>query len=212
MTAVPPGSQSREMCHHRALLAARSRYAEEQLHDAIERGATQYVILGAGLDTRVYRDPNATLRVFVPIDFEGRTLASALERAGFQADEVSFFSWLGVSPYSGVEATLAALAFIGSLPTGSGVVLDYAPRRSLFDAEGFGAETALDTLASRLADPDEPLQLFVDPRALDKLLRSAGFHDVEDLGPEEIDRRYFSVRADGLRMPAGAAHLVSARV
>jgi O-methyltransferase involved in polyketide biosynthesis len=212
MTAVPPGSQGRVIRQNRALLAARSRYAEEQLNEALVRGARQYVILGAGLDTFAYRNPNTNLRVFVPTDFEERTLASALEAAGFRAGEVSFFSWLGVSPYPTVQATLEALAFIGSLPAGSGLVLDYASRRSLLDAEGFAAETALDSLASRFADLDEPLELFVDPGALDKLLRSAGFREVEDLGPAEIDQRYFGDRTDGLRMPAGAAHLVGARV
>ena len=32
-------------------MVARSRYAEDALARSIERGATQYVILGAGLDT-----------------------------------------------------------------------------------------------------------------------------------------------------------------
>src|ERR1035441_10663269 len=35
----------------RAFMAARSRYAEDELTAAIDRGATQYVVLGAGLDT-----------------------------------------------------------------------------------------------------------------------------------------------------------------
>src|SRR5262249_49092923 len=41
----------------RALVAARSRYAEDQLAIAVERGVRQYVILGAGLDTFAYRSP-----------------------------------------------------------------------------------------------------------------------------------------------------------
>jgi len=38
-------------------LAARSRYAKDELHSAIKRGVHQYVILGAGLDTFAYRNP-----------------------------------------------------------------------------------------------------------------------------------------------------------
>ncbi len=41
----------------RAFMVARSRYAEDQLALAIARGARQYVILGAGLDTFAYRNP-----------------------------------------------------------------------------------------------------------------------------------------------------------
>ncbi len=57
----------------RAFLAVRSRYAEDRLASAVERGVflaggalRQYVVLGAGLDTFAYRNPfsSAGLRVF----------------------------------------------------------------------------------------------------------------------------------------------------
>src|ERR1700678_1790722 len=41
----------------RAFLVVRSRYAEDQLARAVERGTRQYVVLGAGLDTFAYRNP-----------------------------------------------------------------------------------------------------------------------------------------------------------
>jgi methyltransferase (TIGR00027 family) len=233
---ITPGSRSAEMRNRRALLAARSRYAEDALNAAVARGATQYVILGAGLDTYAYRNPHINLMVFevdhpgtqawkrtrleaagiaippslafVPEESEERSLP-ALQAAGFQTGEVSFFCWLGPSLYPSAPATLSTLAFIGSLPNGSGVAFDYAVRRSSIDEM---EETAMDPLASRLVEPGEPLELLVDSRALNRLLRSAGFHQVEDLGPLEIDQRYFSARSDGLRFAPGLAHLVTARV
>jgi methyltransferase (TIGR00027 family) len=48
----------------RAFLVARSRYAEDQLAAAVADGVTQYVLLGAGLDTFAYRNPHPSLRVF----------------------------------------------------------------------------------------------------------------------------------------------------
>src|SRR6202012_3855116 len=48
----------------RAFLVARSRYAEDTLAAAVAQGVTQYVLLGAGLDTFAYRNPYPTLRVF----------------------------------------------------------------------------------------------------------------------------------------------------
>jgi len=49
----------------RAFMAARSRYAEDQLAQAVEQRVAQYVVLGAGLDTFAYRNPHAAyLRVF----------------------------------------------------------------------------------------------------------------------------------------------------
>src|SRR5215813_10168046 len=48
----------------RAFIVARSRYAEDQLADAVRLGVRQYVVLGAGLDTFAYRNPFEHLRVF----------------------------------------------------------------------------------------------------------------------------------------------------
>jgi methyltransferase (TIGR00027 family) len=234
---VESKSQSVGMRRYRALLAARGRYAEDALRVAVSHGAKQYVIVGAGLDTYAYRNQNKNLRVFevdhpatqawkrmrldaagiaipptlafVPTDFVEPTLPEALHGAGFRAGEAGFFSWLGVSPYPDAQATLEMLAFIGSLPTGSGVVFDYAVCRASFDP---AEETAMDGLASRLAGRDQSLEFFIDSRALDQLLRCAGFHEVEDLGPAEIDQHYFSDRTDGLRMPPGLVHLVTACV
>ncbi len=39
----------------RAFIAARSRYVEDELAAAIQRGVRRYVVLGAGLDTFAYR-------------------------------------------------------------------------------------------------------------------------------------------------------------
>ena len=223
--------------HIRAFMAARSRYAEDELTVAIARGATQYVVLGAGLDTYAYRNAHSRLRVFevdypatqswkrrqlecagiaipssltfVPTDFEEQSLGSALDSSGFQNGEISFFSWLGVTPYLTAEAAMATLAFIGSLPAGSGVVFDYAVERSSLDSV---EQLAIDALASRVARAGEPFRLFLDPRALNRMLRAAGFHEIEDLGPSDIDERYFTGRTDGLRVSMGLAHLVNARI
>jgi O-methyltransferase involved in polyketide biosynthesis len=43
----------------RAYVAGRSRYAEDELALAVERGVSQYVILGAGLDTFEIHIPKA---------------------------------------------------------------------------------------------------------------------------------------------------------
>src|SRR5580693_1539028 len=48
----------------RAFMAARSRYAEDELARAVAHGVRQYVVLGAGLDTFAYRNPYPGLRVF----------------------------------------------------------------------------------------------------------------------------------------------------
>src|SRR4051812_23510279 len=39
----------------RAIMTVRNRYVEDELESAIQRGISQYVILGAGLDSFAYR-------------------------------------------------------------------------------------------------------------------------------------------------------------
>ena len=66
----------------RALMAMRSRFAEDRLAQAAARGVGQYVIIGAGLDTFPWRQPKfaAVLRIFAvdhPVSLElGSTTAA----------------------------------------------------------------------------------------------------------------------------------------
>lgn len=222
----------------RAYVAARSRYAEDELALAIERGVSQYVILGAGLDTFAYRNPypESALRVFevdhpatqawkrarlkavgiplprnlrfAPLDFEKQALADGLLEAGYDPNAGAFFSWLGVAPYLTIDGVMTTLRFIASAPKGSGVIFDYAPAPSLLPP---AQQLVIDALAKRLSAAGEPLQTFFDPSELMKDLQAMGFGHVEDIGPEELNARYFKDRTDGLRV-GNLAHMINAQV
>jgi methyltransferase (TIGR00027 family) len=221
----------------RAFMAARSRYAEDELARAVAHGVTQYVVLGAGLDTFAYRNPHAGLRVFevdhpdtqawkreqlraagiaippsltfVPIDFERQTLADGLAACGFKANASAFFSWLGVTPYLTREACMTTLSFIAKMPAGSGVVFDFAVDPALLNA---GQRQALDALSARVARYGEPLQLFFDPAKLQDELKTLGFHRTEFLQGKELNARYFKERSDGLLVRGSLGHLMEAWV
>jgi methyltransferase (TIGR00027 family) len=222
----------------RAFMAARSRYAEEELALGVKRGVHQYVILGAGLDTFAYRNPHpeGVLHVFevdhpatqawkrarleeigvtlpddltfAPVDFETQTLAGGLRDAGYDPGKCTFFSWLGVTEYLTTEAVMATLRFIASAPVGSGVVFDYMISPSLLTP---AQRSVFDALARRVASAGEPWQAFFDPGLLTRDLRSIGFGYVEDQGPEEINARYFKNRKDGLRV-GSLSHVMNAQV
>ena len=221
----------------RAFMAVRSRFAEDELANSVGSGTKQYVVLGAGLDTFACRNPHADLRVFevdhpatqqwkreqlqaagiaipsqavfVPIDFERETLGDALDRGGFRLqDHPAFFSWLGVVPYLSERAFEDTLNFIAAMPKPSGVVFDYGVARS---ALSWRERFVLDALAARVAAAGEPFQLFFEPEQLAAQLRQIGFNHVEDLGSDEINRRYFSGRADGLKLRGNLGRLVYAR-
>ena len=221
----------------RAFMAARSRYAEDELARAVEVGVTQYVVLGAGLDTFAYRNPHPGLLVFeidhpatqawkrqqlqearipippsltfVPVDFEHQTLADALARSGLNANAPAFFSWLGVTPYLTREACMTTLGVIAKMPAGSGVVFDFAIDPALLNA---GQRQALAALSKRVAAAGEPFQLFFDPAKLQAELKSFGFHRTEFLQGAQINARYFKDRADGLCVRGSLGHLMSAWV
>jgi methyltransferase (TIGR00027 family) len=222
----------------RAFLAARSRYAEDELHVAIKRGIQQYVVLGAGLDTFAYRNPypEDVLHVFevdhpttqtwkhtllkqagIPIpstltfssvDFEIEALEEGLRRAGFDTRICTFFSWLGVTPYITSSAVTTTLRFVASMPVGSGIVFDYMISPSLLNPT---TRQAFDGLAHRVALAGEPFQTFFDPSMLKSGLKAMGFGQIEDLGPEELNGRYFQGRVDDLRV-GSLSHVMNARV
>jgi methyltransferase (TIGR00027 family) len=221
----------------RAFMAARSRYAEDELARAVARGVTQYVILGAGLDTFAYRNPHPGLLVFeidhpatqawkreqleaaairippsitfVPIDFEQQTLESGLKDCGFNTTTAAFFSWLGVTPYLTHAACRTTLSLIARMSAGSGVVFDFAVDPALLSP---GQRQAFDALAKRVAATGEPFQLFFDPEKLRDELKSLGFDRTEFLEGKELNARYFKDRSDGLLVRGGLGHLMAAWV
>ncbi len=217
----------------RAFLVARSRYAEDSLAHAVANRVTQYVLLGAGLDTFAHRNPYSQLHVFevdhpatqqwkrelleanslpaptnltyTHVDFEHETLPEQLLASGFDPHIPTFFAWLGVVPYLTLSAFRATLSFIAAQPAGSGIVLDYGQPRS---ALPFFEQLAHDSLASRVQLAGEPFQLFFTPSEI--AAEFTTFHNIEDLGSLEINTRYFANRTDNLKVLGSAGRLISA--
>ncbi len=205
----------------RLFIAVRTRFAEDALAAAVERGVRQLVVLGAGLDTYAYRSPfGERLRMFevdhpstqawkrgrlaeagialpgwltfAPVDFERESLAEGLEGAGFDREAPSFFTWLGVVPYLSEEATWSTLRFIASLPGGAQVVFDYSDPPESLSPE---ARAYHDERAERVAALGEAWVNYFEAEKLNPRLRALGFDEIEDLGPPQIAARYFPNRA-----------------
>jgi methyltransferase (TIGR00027 family) len=208
----------------------RSRFAEDCLADAVARGITQYVLLGAGLDTFAWRQPawGSALRiyevdqpasqrdkqerlaraglpspanlVFVPVDFATDVLADRLRAAGVDPGRPAFFSWLGVMPYLDEPAIDDVLRVIASGASGTEVVLTFAPLR---DTPSRVAEIA--------AAMGEAFRSYFTPEALDAKLRGLGFAEVSFLTSADAAARYFASRSDGLA-PPGLTSIARARI
>jgi methyltransferase (TIGR00027 family) len=219
----------------RLFVAARSRIAEEAARQAIEEGARQIVVLGAGLDTFAYRlEGKDGLRVFevdhpatqsekrrrlaaagiappahltfAPCDFEHAELGDSLHAVGFNPNRRAFFLWLGVVPYLTEKAIFATLGFIAKLPGGE-VVFDYAnPVETIADP---ASRELHERLSQRVAAAGEAFRSYFETPALHEKLRALGFGEIEDLGPNRIAARYFPERAAPGRTSGG--HVVRAR-
>jgi methyltransferase (TIGR00027 family) len=219
----------------RAFLVARSRYAEDLLAQAVTRGTTQYILLGAGLDTFAHRSPYPSLHVYeidhpatqawkrdlltnaglphpdlltyVPTNFESQTLTQALLHSGLDPTRPAFVSWLGVVPYLTLEAFRSTLTAIAAFAPGSALVFDYGlPHDHLTGPERLAA----DSLAARVRAAGEPFQLFFTPAQIAAELRAHGFTLLEDLDGAAINARYLNHRPDTLRVLPTSAHLLAA--
>jgi len=220
----------------RAYVALRSRYAEDRVAEAVQRGVRQYVLLGAGLDTFAYRNPHAGLRVFeidhpatqawkkqrlqqahivppdsmtfVPVDFETQTLAEGLRAAGFDFRAPVSLSMLGVAVYLTKPALMETLKFVATLAPGSEIVFSYSVSAELLTDAQRAARAAA---ARQVAAIGEPWISYYDPPSLAAEVAALGFSAVSNLEPGDANARYFSGRADGLRI-SGGSRLMTARV
>lgn len=222
----------------RAFIAVRSRYAEDQLAQAVAFGVRQYVVVGAGLDTFAYRNPHAAagLRVFevdhpvtqgwkrrrldetgtpipdslsfAPVDLAQDALAHGLFPAGFRADQPAFVSMLGLVIFMPRQLVMEILNFVVSLPNGSGVAFDYGMLDGSLDTNQRAVREAAKRQAAAVG---EPFLTFLDPTILAADLRQMGFSHIDDCGPDTINQRYFESRTDALCVGRGGRRLISAR-
>jgi methyltransferase (TIGR00027 family) len=189
-------------------LAARSRIAEDWLAAS---GATEYVLLGAGLDSFAWRQPRRggirvieidhpstqawkrsrieALRIpvpstlsWTPVDFEVESVAAGLERAGVNSAAL-FVGWLGVAVYLTREAIAATLR---ALPACS-IAVSYNSPEDTWVGEAQQVSKLFEALATA---EGEPLVSLFTPDEFAALLDDNGFDVLEDVGAEDIEIRY----------------------
>ena len=221
----------------RAQVTVRSRYTEDRLAASAARGVSQYVILGAGLDSFAYRSPLARqIRVFevdhaasqaakrevlsragieplgdvtyIGADFEAGSLASQLVRGGLDPSRPALVSWLGVTLYLTRDAIGQTLAGLGSLAPGSELIADYLLPAGLRDAAG---DTYAELVHPVTAEWGEPCLTLLSPADMAQLLTAHGFAVAEQAGQREAIGAALWERRDSLR-PIRLSVLVRASV
>ena len=224
-----------------ANVVLRARYTEDALHNAIQQGVSQYVILGAGFDSYALRVPpeGRDLQIFeidhpatqslkqkciaecdrqlpdsvhfLAADLAEEKLADVLGRSAFNASQPAFFSWLGVTMYLTREANMATLAAIAHCSAPGSEVAF-----SYVDQEYFGPGSGRDAevftrLQEAVSSMDEPFLSGFHPHELAGDLAKAGLQLEEDMDDIALMRRY---DPDGLNRFKSAArsHIGRARV
>jgi methyltransferase (TIGR00027 family) len=189
--------------------------------EALNGGATQLVILGAGLDARAWRLPEAgrarTFEVdhpatqrykraragratgelhFVPVDFERDSLDARLAEAGHDAAARTMWIWEGVTPYLPLEATRATLGVVAARSArGSTLAMTYArPEMSNLPA------ATKPFIRGAFALAGEPLRGLVTTDALRAMVESVAMLLEDDSGMDEWVARYRPSHAVPIRL------------
>jgi methyltransferase (TIGR00027 family) len=219
-------------------VVVRTRYAEDALEEAVARGVRQYVLIGAGFDSFIIRQPvfardiaifeidhPATQAMkrdrleacgvpvppnvrFIAADLSAEPLASVLGRCGFSHTVPAFFSWLGVTIYLSRHANVDTLA---------GIARSSAPGSEVvftyIDQHALedGGSATMERMRANRAAENEPWVSGFDPARLPDDVRALGLVLVEDLGHRELTERYLTGRTDGLLL-GGAGHIARAGV
>ena len=198
-------------------VALRTLAIDDAVRAALGHGTTparQIVLLGAGLDNRAGRLPEASAarvfevdhpdmqrykrarlaaagirddgRVFVPVNFETDRLEESLARAGFSRDAVTFWIWEGVTPYLTRPAVEDTLRAVAGLGApGSRLAITY-----MRPAKDIGR--ALDQVAAFLGGlVGEHLHSKYPVEEMASLLGGLGFRVLSDESDADLADRYW---------------------
>ncbi|MGE5391493.1 MAG: class I SAM-dependent methyltransferase [Deltaproteobacteria bacterium] len=200
-------------------ILARARYIEDRLEQAIrDKYVTQYVILGAGLDTFALRRPDMAdiLQIFeidhpasqenkrfalglagfdvpsnlhfIPIDFNLQNLSDALATSAYNRHLPSFFCWAGVTHYLPREAIYATLSDITKLSSPGSELIFDYWDQAAFDPAR--SSSRVKSLIESTRSIGEPIITGFDPAGLSQELAPLGWRVLADLGPETIRDKY----------------------
>jgi methyltransferase (TIGR00027 family) len=205
---------------------SRKRYVDDQLLNAVAEGIEAVVILGAGYDTRAYRLPElaaipvcevdlpgniarkaASVRRclgrvpagvrLLAADFENDSLAVSLSREGFGADKRIFYIWEEVTPYLTESAMRRTMGYLADAAPGSRLVFTFIRKDFLDGQDKYGAEGIYEEVVVKRG-----LWHFgLHPDEVRGFLAEYGWHEIEQVGPEEYAARYLR--------PAGRDECVS---
>ncbi len=209
----------------RTSVVARTRLIDDAIIDALREPFEQFVVLGAGLDSRAYRlsrlrgmsvfevdhqDTQAAKRSalarvlplppthvrFVTTDFREGDLGARMAAAGYREDALTFILWEGVTNYLTEAAVDATLRWCSRAARESLVLFTYVDRGILTHP---GAYVGTDRLFASLAKVGEAFTFGVEPTRMPEFLSERGLSLVSDLGAADYRARYYGDASRAMR-------------
>jgi len=222
----------------RASIVARARFVEDLVTEQATHGISQYVILGAGLDTFAQRKPELAsgMEVFeidqpATQEWKSRRLVELgfgippflhLVPVNFEAGE-GWWEQLGASDFDFNKPAVVASTGVSMYLTKAAVMATLRQVAMLVHGSTFVMSFMLPI---ELNDPEirrgveraaagakangTPWLSFFTPVEILALARDAGFGKVEHISAAALAERYFADRADGLRPPSNSEELLVA--
>ena len=222
----------------RASIVARARFIEDLVVEQVGHGLSQYVILGAGLDSFVQRRPEIASRLRV---FEVDQLApqewkrQRLIELGFGVPDWLRFVPVDFEAGGSWRDELVTAGFDNSKPAivvSTGVSMYLTKEANAATLREVAALAQGSTLAMtfllplEMADPEvrpglemaekgarasgTPFISFFTPPEILALAHEAGFEEARHVSAADLTERYFMGRTDGLRPPKNAEELLVA--
>jgi len=224
----------------RASIVARARFIEDLVIEHAAQGLSQYVILGAGLDSFAQRRPDVASRMIVfevdppnPQAWKRQRLAEL----GFGTPDWLRFVPVDFEARASWQDALVAAGFGTSKPavvvsTGVSMYLtkeaNAATLRQVASLAPGSMFAMTFLLPLEMAAPEvrpglemaekgarasgTPFISFFTPPEMLALARENGFRDARHISADTLTQRYFAGRTDGLRPPANAEELLIATV
>lgn len=202
---------------------ARTHYFDAALKKAAAAGATQVVVLGAGLDSRAYRFHDAYPQIhfyevdlppmieakkrriaealgglptyvrYAPIDFNTQTLAGVLLPLGYDPKQRTFFMLEGVVMYVVDAGNIATFDFIRANSAPGSVVVYDYILKDVIQGKTQRYYTAAHT-AHIVEQLGEPFISGWTPAEASAWVKKRGFRVVEDIDYKVLTRRHLTGR------------------
>jgi len=220
----------------RASILARARFIEDLVAEQIFDGVSQYVLLGAGLDTFAQRRPQLASRLHIfeldqpgPQEWKRQRLTDVgfgiptylkLVPVNFEEGD-DWWTQLLASGFNTAQPTIVTSTGVSMYLTNEAIITTLRQVAKLAPGSTFVMSFLLPI---EMLDPEirigveraaegarangTPWISFFKPDEILALARDAGFTKVQHISAATLAERYFSGRTDGLRPPENSEELL----